>query len=163
MTTFRKLVRDSQVEWLWENYPHKCVWCKKKLIRSSRGRNQASSHALTVDHFMPVSRGGPNIRENMFLSCYRCNQQRGNLGATRFAHYCMSKGYNLDLTDFISYIRANRERIAGIEEYKHFDRYLKDKESGFMALRIANKDPLQFKMFLMRGKQRKLFLASHGI
>jgi 5-methylcytosine-specific restriction endonuclease McrA len=43
----------------------KCVYC-------SSGSN------LTIDHVIPVSRGGRTIFENVVTCCYSCNEKKGN-------------------------------------------------------------------------------------
>jgi len=32
---------------------------------------------MVVDHLIPVSRGGPTTRENLWLACRRCNEFKG--------------------------------------------------------------------------------------
>ena len=46
----------------------RCYWCKKKLDR----------RAATVDHVVPLGRGGSNNPNNLVLSCLGCNQGRGS-------------------------------------------------------------------------------------
>lgn len=45
-----------------------CHWCKIKL----------TSETATVDHVIPLSRGGLDNANNRVLSCQPCNQERGN-------------------------------------------------------------------------------------
>lgn len=52
---------------LWSQRPE-CSWCKKKL-----GYKEA-----TVDHVIPLSKGGLNNGNNYVLSCQPCNLKRGN-------------------------------------------------------------------------------------
>jgi hypothetical protein len=33
---------------------------------------------MVIDHLLPESRGGPTIRENLWLACRRCNEFKGN-------------------------------------------------------------------------------------
>ncbi|WP_445638757.1 HNH endonuclease [Nostoc sp. DSM 114161] len=33
---------------------------------------------LTIEHLLPKSRGGSNSFENLRLSCFKCNNTRGN-------------------------------------------------------------------------------------
>jgi len=50
-----------------------CFYCRRKF--------QTDNHLLhkTIDHFIPVSRGGLNNDENKVHSCYECNQWKGSL------------------------------------------------------------------------------------
>lgn len=33
----------------------------------------------TIDHWVPTSKGGPNVVENLRPSCLNCNQEKGNM------------------------------------------------------------------------------------
>ncbi len=37
-----------------------------------------SRESLTIDHYIPRSRGGSNERENLRVACYACNQDKGD-------------------------------------------------------------------------------------
>jgi len=45
-----------------------CHWCKKPLTRAT----------ATLDHVIPLSRGGLNNDNNYVLACEPCNSERGN-------------------------------------------------------------------------------------
>ena len=45
----------------------KCFYCGCELNDSNR----------TIDHFIPLSRGGANIRENVVPCCFGCNNKKG--------------------------------------------------------------------------------------
>lgn len=34
---------------------------------------------MTIDHAVPLSRGGKNSRENLRLACHHCNLDKGHL------------------------------------------------------------------------------------
>lgn len=58
---------------LWSYAPF-CHWCKKKI-----GYKEA-----TIDHVIPLSKGGLNNSNNYVLACQGCNFKRGNeVGAYR--------------------------------------------------------------------------------
>lgn len=46
----------------------RCHWCRAEL----------ELEASTVDHVIPLSRGGSNRDDNVVLACQPCNQRRGN-------------------------------------------------------------------------------------
>lgn len=46
----------------------KCHWCEKKLTLETS----------TLEHIIPLARGGLNQRNNMALACVECNQARGS-------------------------------------------------------------------------------------
>jgi len=45
-----------------------CYWCQKHF----------PFEQLNLDHLIPKSKGGSNNLENLRLTCYRCNNSRGN-------------------------------------------------------------------------------------
>ena len=51
--------------------PH-CVWCGVKVSRE-KGETQA-----TVDHRIPLMRGGLDHETNWVLACHKCNKKRGS-------------------------------------------------------------------------------------
>lgn len=48
-----------------------CIWCKRRL----------GPLTLTVDHLVPVSKGGRNTPENLAPACGKCNHHRGDIDA----------------------------------------------------------------------------------
>lgn len=46
-----------------------CVYCKKKL----------NDETVTVDHFVPLSRGGTNSEDNIVPSCFDCNHTKADI------------------------------------------------------------------------------------
>jgi 5-methylcytosine-specific restriction endonuclease McrA len=53
-----------------------CVWC---------GSTVEQGVQLTLDHVVPVSKGGDNDEKNLVTACKRCNDSRGNRGAVEFS------------------------------------------------------------------------------
>ena len=47
---------------------HCCQYCEKQL----------PAKLLTLDHVVPLTRGGPGTWENLVTSCRDCNQQKGS-------------------------------------------------------------------------------------
>lgn len=52
-----------------------CFWCGKTVLLDVE---QEHPDRATVDHLIPVSRGGGGGRENLRVACYRCNNRRGD-------------------------------------------------------------------------------------
>jgi hypothetical protein len=59
--------RSAYRRLLWER-EHRCTYCWKLLKLSDS----------TLDHVIPVKRGGKNTPENMVLSCVPCNSEKGD-------------------------------------------------------------------------------------
>jgi len=53
-----------------------CVYCNKKL----------KSKDITLDHCIPVWRGGESIVKNVVVSCSWCNQDKGSLTAEEYQY-----------------------------------------------------------------------------
>jgi hypothetical protein len=49
-----------------DNAGHKCHYCRKRMSR------------LTMDHVIPISRGGHHIASNIVPACRSCNSSKGN-------------------------------------------------------------------------------------
>ena len=54
-----------------------CVWCGSSL--------EDEGVTLSLDHVVPVSRGGGNGSKNLVTSCRKCNSVRRNRSLTEFA------------------------------------------------------------------------------
>lgn len=52
-----------------------CVWCGRDTILDAA---VSHPHKATREHIVPRHRGGSDSRHNLALSCFRCNNQRGN-------------------------------------------------------------------------------------
>ena len=51
---------------------HRCCWCYC-LTTDERNKNNSS----TLEHVLPVSKGGKNHPDNFAMACYECNNKRG--------------------------------------------------------------------------------------
>jgi len=60
--------------------PYKPLIPTKKavLIRDGFCQYCGSDKHLTIDHIVPVSKGGLNTWENMVAACHSCNSRKGN-------------------------------------------------------------------------------------
>lgn len=52
-----------------------CCYCRRSITEEIK---------LTLDHFIPVSRGGSNRTKNLITSCKFCNDSRGSIGFRAF-------------------------------------------------------------------------------
>lgn len=77
MSNKEKRQQTEDREWLSEEVkmriPRKsgdrCVWCGKKVFLGYEG---------TIDHFIPLKKGGTNDEVNLVLMCHECNQKKGS-------------------------------------------------------------------------------------
>lgn len=54
-----------------------CIYCGAELGDFVRGKHLARRD-LTVDHILPVSRGGKNTWSNTACACFACNHRKGS-------------------------------------------------------------------------------------
>lgn len=65
---------------VWGKTDGRCYYCGKKLyLKRGTGRR-----LMTVDHFIPKSKGGSRFVENMVPACHPCNLRKGNLMPQEF-------------------------------------------------------------------------------
>jgi 5-methylcytosine-specific restriction endonuclease McrA len=50
-------------------------------------------NAPTLDHIVPISKGGSHIRSNVQLACLECNQAKGNGEASQQNYHGLEKHY----------------------------------------------------------------------
>jgi len=55
-----------------------CHYCGKLITNKEE---------LTVDHIIPVSKGGENSKENYVIACKACNREKANLNVERYAEF----------------------------------------------------------------------------
>lgn len=65
MNLKQKRAKKAQLR---DEYGLRCWWCGCSL----------PAKKPTLDHLKPKSRGGSNSLENLRLSCFSCNNSRGN-------------------------------------------------------------------------------------
>ena len=56
----------SQLRSMYDAQKHKCIICKRGMLEKQ----------YTVDHIVPLSRGGTNYIDNIQLLCSTCNKQK---------------------------------------------------------------------------------------
>lgn len=66
--------RKEAVRRLSKQYRWKCSYCGRDLYPQT----------ATVDHVVPLSKGGTNDYENLRLSCARCNRDKGSSEPEQF-------------------------------------------------------------------------------
>ncbi|MEH1828279.1 MAG: HNH endonuclease [Nostoc sp.] len=60
--------KDHKRPHLIAKYGMKCFWCRHEL----------TPETLTIDHYIPLSKGGSNKIKNLRLACNGCNNKRGD-------------------------------------------------------------------------------------
>lgn len=85
----RKFRRRSQEELIGIRESSRAKWTRKQLLRKYQGRchlcgeqvelsDAASPRYATIDHIVPLSKGGRDTLDNLALACAACNQAKGD-------------------------------------------------------------------------------------
>jgi len=61
----RPVTAEDWIEIL-ENHKHRCFYCHRRMMR------------LTIDHVIPLSKGGTHTKENLVPACQSCNSRKSN-------------------------------------------------------------------------------------
>ena len=76
-----------------------CPYCGCKLSKAT----------TTLDHCIPVDRGGPTIPENLIICCSNCNEEKGNMNKEEYLFYRSLKT-NSEKIEYEKYIQKNLEK-----------------------------------------------------
>lgn len=60
-------IKESEIRELIAQSEGKCFYCARLL-----------SGSYTLDHFIPISKGGARDKQNVRISCQPCNSRKGN-------------------------------------------------------------------------------------
>ena len=52
----------------------RCIYCNRKL----------NIQNATMDHIVPISKGGNNCQVNLITCCFVCNNERGDMEFTKY-------------------------------------------------------------------------------
>jgi len=89
-------------------YPHICYYCNKILL----------DNEITIDHLIPLSRGGKTTLDNLRIACKKCNNEKGNM--TEQEYYTYLKNKNKIACNINNNIRLKIKTCQHIK-LKHYD------------------------------------------
>jgi hypothetical protein len=77
------------------NHPHVCYYCSNPIT---------VGNVVTVDHKMPVCKGGLTTEDNLVISCLKCNQEKDDMTLEEYLVYKQKQQEINDneVTQFIS-------------------------------------------------------------
>lgn len=76
-------MRNGWRQQRYEQQGGRCLYCRQPLIRSEALAKMPNS--LTLDHVVPLAKGGPDTFDNTVAACHACNQAKGMLDIEEFA------------------------------------------------------------------------------
>lgn len=68
----------------------KCAYCRCRIKRNPLPVEW--HRRATIDHVVPLSKGGENKRRNVVAACIKCNSDKGSLSADEFRAILAAKG-----------------------------------------------------------------------
>lgn len=72
----RKQYSENQRKIIYQRADGRCQLCGRKI----------EFNDMTVDHIIPISKGGSNDMDNTEATCFPCNQFKSNIFPEEFAH-----------------------------------------------------------------------------
>jgi CRISPR/Cas system Type II protein with McrA/HNH and RuvC-like nuclease domain len=122
--------RKKRRERLFTKYKGKCFYCGARTIYNECELNSSNQHLLaTIDHIVPVDKGGKSGLYNCVLSCIRCNMAKTNLDLEDFLLY-QAINPNFHKMDWII-----EELLETEEEVEQFF-LMSEEERQFIQLRM---------------------------
>ncbi len=78
----RQKAKELKKSRWWQNLIQdtSCYYCQAAIGRE----------AVTMDHIVPISRGGKSTKGNLVPCCYNCNEQKRSLTAVEWTLYLTS-------------------------------------------------------------------------
>jgi len=82
---------------VWAADEFKCMYCERKM----------GDAQLTVDHFIPLERGGKNDTSNYLSACRKCNKDKGNMSPEEWCSVTHNGIYHM-VEYFVEYLKIRK-------------------------------------------------------
>jgi len=91
-----------------------CCYCNKKLKRISN--NTVKLNSLTVDHYIPIAKGGTTVFDNLRSCCYQCNLKKDDITGDEYIenldNYSNEDKYLLEIKSITSLLPLDKIKIS---------------------------------------------------
>ncbi|MBI1387325.1 MAG: HNH endonuclease [bacterium] len=107
--------------------PHRPIpFCRKNIMLRDGFRCQYCGSSfkpeeLTLDHVIPVSRGGADSWNNVVTACKKCNHKKGNHLLEHIGMHLLNPPKRPTLPTYIHLVRLMGERREVWRKYLYFD------------------------------------------
>ena len=91
----------------------RCHYCKGTMIKSDVPEERR--FRPTIDHYIPLSKGGMHIRSNIVAACKRCNDEKGSMMPETYEALWKVRHKRLKRGLPISY-RGSTEEIISVDQ-----------------------------------------------
>jgi 5-methylcytosine-specific restriction endonuclease McrA len=101
-------------------YKTAVAWSRRNLLSRDNFScgycNKQSFTGMTIDHILPVSRGGKTTWDNTITCCKSCNDRKGNRLPEEAGMTLLKKPKRPSIKDFCSVVLKNRFGVSSIDE-----------------------------------------------
>lgn len=99
------------------NHPLKTLWKQGKLPQVKIGlyNNKLTKKNVSLEHELPVSKGGKSILENYALASREANSERGNDDIKKFLTVDMIRNYLIQFVNLI--VKRDKEVVFDGNKY----------------------------------------------
>lgn len=89
----------------------------KQLWRCAYCHDWLNLSGLTIDHYFPLSLGGPTSTDNLAIVCQPCNTRKGQLGGTEFVSLMkLAAGWSPPMQQYLWRKLGSQERWYGVHK-----------------------------------------------
>jgi len=71
-------VRKERLKTLIRIFGYTCPFCNVDMIPKSPTVSRLYNDTRTIDHIVPLSKGGKNSLDNLTLCCFKCNGEKAD-------------------------------------------------------------------------------------
>lgn len=101
-----KRVRENKRYKVFDFYEGICVYCGTKVEKVKGG--------FTVDHVIPMSRGGASRYDNLVLSCNKCNKEKASFDIEEYREYLWFRKFQSVMGSAMPGARLNFSCFRGL-------------------------------------------------
>jgi len=91
-----------------------CYYCFRPIFDHADKSKKLAANAKTIDHFVPLTKGGNNFQYNMVICCHQCNTLKADFLPNEFTTVVSQLWQR---TDYFKYSKQELRNI--IKQVKH--------------------------------------------
>jgi 5-methylcytosine-specific restriction protein A len=81
----------GEAKWVFhQRNGEQCWYCGERVYFDEESSPERGKIA-TIDHKIPISKGGVNIRGNKVTACAHCNQEKGDMTVTEYFDFLLKR------------------------------------------------------------------------
>lgn len=114
---------------------------KNKCVCAYCGKNISNREELTVDHKIPISRGGTTVESNLAISCYKCNGEKSDMTDEEYSVFKQKQRElcdSLELADVLDNLIASYNLIIERASFVNNDCIAAEKDIERLENELVN-------------------------